>query len=137
MAKGTTADSGGRGITRPESELHVPIIDAAGWKKWEDNNTDPYGKCCVDIARKVMTILDERPGDFDCNALISEGEKACGEDGITGFMAGAIAAMVSKCHSRGDEFRRKWNLDTGDEGRKANTAGTVLNPALLCVRSKE
>lgn len=41
--------------------------------------------------------------------------------------------MISKCHSRGEEFRKKWNHDNqiSDEGDKANESGGVLNPALL------
>ena len=47
--------------------------------------------------------------------------------------------MVSKCHSRGEEFRKKWNLDNqiGDEGEKANEGKGVLNPALLCFGPRE
>lgn len=109
------------------------IIKQDDWDEWVENNQDPYGKCCVDVAREVMRLLDEREGDFDCHALITEAEQKIDAGGITGFMAGAVAQMVSHCHSRGEEFRRKWNLDTqiGTEGEKANESGGVLYPAIL------
>jgi hypothetical protein len=111
----------------------MPVIDTDAWQSWVDANKDAYGKCCVDVARRVMRFLDGEPGEFDCHDLITRADTDIEAGGITGFMAGAVAAMVSKCHSRGEEFRRKWNCDTqiGDEGDKANESGGILNPALL------
>ena len=111
----------------------MPIVEQAKWKSWEEKNIDPYSKACVDVARCAMEILDEEPGGFDTHNLICRAEKRAGEDGITGFMAGCVAQMVSACHSRGDEFRQKWNLkhQIHDEGEKANQSGGVLNPAVL------
>ena len=42
---------------------------------------------------------------------------------------------ITNCHSRGEEFRRKWNKDNQihNEGDKANESGGVLNPALLTI----
>lgn len=103
------------------------------WDKWVESNQDDYGKACVDVAREVMRYLDEREGDFDCHAIITEADDNIKAGGITGFMAAAVAQMVSHCHSRGEEFRRKWNLDNQirNEGEKANESGGVLNPAIL------
>lgn len=111
----------------------MPITKPEDWKKWVDANDDPYGGCCVKVAAEVMRLLDERPGDFDTNKIICEADDNIKAGGITGFMAGAVASMVSHCHSRGEEFRRKWNKDNqiGTEGDKANEKGGVLNPALL------
>jgi hypothetical protein len=109
------------------------IIDKDGWDKWVTENMDPYGKCCVDVARKVMEILDDEPGDFDCHELICAADKEIDAGGITGFMAGCVASMISKVHSRGEEFRKKWNIDNQiqKEGEKANEGTGVLNPALM------
>lgn len=125
----------------------MSIVKEKDWQEWVDNNQDSYGKCCVDVARKIMEFLDEEPnkaiekgwGKFGVNGLISRADKAIGAGGITGFMAGAVAQMVSHCHSRGEEFRRMWNLDTqiGNEGEKANESGDILNPALLSIGGKE
>ena len=111
----------------------MPIVDQEAWKSWEDANIDPYGKCCVDVAREVMLILDREEDDFECHDIICRADRDIRAGGITGFMSGAVAAMVSKVHSRGEEFRRKWNLATqiGDEGEKANESDGVLNPALM------
>ena len=115
----------------------MPITNTAAWESYEKANTDPYSKACVDVAREVMRLLDERES-FDPHDIIREADKNIEAGGVTGFMAGAAAQMVSKCHSRGEEFRRAWNLDTqiGDEGAKANDSGGVLNPALLNVKTK-
>jgi hypothetical protein len=109
------------------------ITKTEDWQAWVDNNKDPYGKACIDVARKVMELLDEREGDFDCKALVTEADDLAKAGGITGFMAGCVAQMVSHCHSRGDEFRRKWNISNqiGTEGEKANEGDGVLNPAIL------
>lgn len=115
----------------------MPISDPEAWKAWEDNNKDPYGGCCVNVAREVMRLLDERQ-EFDTHKLICEADDNIKAGGITGFMAGCVASMVSKCHSRGDEFRRKWNLDNQiqTEGEQANKEGGVLNPAILNIGTK-
>ncbi len=119
----------------------MPIAKQKDWDLLVKNNDDPYGKACVDVARKVMEFLDAEPniaikkgwGNFGVNGLISRADKVVNTGGITGFMAGAVAQMVSRCHSRGEEFRKIWNLDTqiGNEGEKANKGKGVLNPALL------
>lgn len=115
----------------------MPITDEKLWNSWVKANKDPYGKCCVDVARQVMEILDKEPGDFDGDDLINRADKEIKAGGITGFMAGCVAGMVSKAHSRGEEFRKKWNLSNqiGTEGEKANESGGVLNPALLTIHA--
>ena len=110
----------------------MPITNQDAWGEYEKANADDYGKACVDVAREVMRLLDERPGKFDPHQIVCDADK---EDDLTGFMAGCIAQMVSKCHSRGDEFRKAWNLwhQLGKEGAKANEGDGVLNPAVLNV----
>lgn len=105
------------------------------------NNKDPYGKCCVDVARRVMQILDENPArpirkngnKFSPYEIIVQANHEIKAEGITGFMAGCVAQMVSNCHTRGSEFRRAWNLSyqIHVEGKKANRSGAILNPALI------
>lgn len=113
----------------------MPIQKECLWIEYVEQNTDGYGKACVDVARRVMEILDEEPpAEINCHALISRADHevlGADNDGITGFMAGAVAHMVSQCHSRGVEFRKAWNLTFGVE----NDAGTV-NPAILEVEVK-
>jgi len=104
----------------------MPITDKASWKAFVEANTDSYGGCCVNVARRVMEILDEETGDFDPCKLIRCADDDIKTGGITCFMADCVARMVSKFHSRGEEFRRKWNLDRqiGTEGEKANEKHT-------------
>ena len=110
----------------------MPVVNNERWDKWVTSNRDSYGGACVAVAREVMRLLDEQE-EFDAREIICEADKNAGAGGITGFMAGAVAQMVSQCHSRGEEFRRQWNNDTaiGSEGEQANESGGVLNPALL------
>ena len=108
------------------------------WNNYVKKNTDPYGKACVDVARRVMEILDEN-SPFDPHTLICRANKDVNVAGITGFMAGCIAQMVSVCHTRGEEFRRLWNKDIGitdEDGDKANESGGVINPAILIMKAK-
>ncbi len=117
----------------------MPITKVDDWNKWVENNKDPYGGCCIKVAEEVMRLLDADPNPIaDTHALICQADKNrqakdAEDGGITGFMAGCVAQMVSHCHSRGDEFRRLWNKDNqiGTEGDRANESGGVLNPALL------
>jgi hypothetical protein len=108
----------------------MPITKESDWDNWVKKNNDPYGKACVDVARRVMEILDKEPGDFDVHALVTRGDEETDSGGITGFMAGCVASMVSHCHSRGEEFRKKWNHDVAPD---QEDTGGVLNPALLTI----
>lgn len=107
----------------------MPIINKKDWNKAIKNNKDKYGKACVDTARRVMELLDEVK-DFDCHDLIVKADKEVKAGGLTGFMAGAVASMVSAFHSRGKEFKKQWNKDWGDENRRG-----VINPALMSIKS--
>lgn len=110
------------------------ITDQKSWDEQVKINTDPYGKTYVDVARQVMLTLDEG-NNFDCNEIISQADRDIKAGGITGFMAGCVAQIVSQCHSRGEEFRLKWNkyYQIRDEGDRANESGGILNPALLAI----
>jgi hypothetical protein len=114
----------------------MPITNEKMWNEWVVNNTDPYGKACVDVARKAMELLDADPGPIKTDDLIRRADDAVSTGGITGFMAACVAQMISQCHSRGEEFRRQWNEDNqlGNEGDRANQSGGILNPAILEIR---
>lgn len=118
----------------------MPIIDEVKWWNWGKKNKDPYGKCCVDVAREVMEMLDKPEyKDFDPSDIINKADANINAGGITGFMAGCVAQIVSACHSRGEEFRKKWNIkyQLQTEGEEANKGKGVLNPALLNINMKE
>jgi len=111
----------------------MPITNAVEWNKAVEVNSKPYGKACIDVAREVMRLLDERDGAIDCHALISEADKATYAGGITGFMAGCVAQMVGAWHSRGDEFRQAWNKGYGVDEIKAK--GGTVNPAIVTIET--
>lgn len=109
----------------------MPITNEKDWNEWVENNKDPYGKACVDVARRAMEILDEET-EFDSYKIIARADEETKAGGITGFMAGCVAQMVSHCHSRGEEFRKSWNGEIGKNTGQENSKG-VLNPSLLSV----
>ena len=110
------------------------IKDKKIWEFWVKVNKDPYGKCCVDVARETMKLLDNgKHKDFDTNKIICEADDNIKAGGITGFMAGCIAQMISKCHSRGEEFKKKWNKSYGVEDEKRG----AINPALVTIKFDE
>lgn len=114
----------------------MPITDKKSWEEWEENNTSVYGKACVDVARKVMSLLDENetplrngyhPDPHTAHGLICKAGEA---GGISGEMAGGVAQMVVKCHSRGEEFRKSYN---GEEYKGEG----VVDHAILTITEKE
>jgi len=108
----------------------MPITNKEKWDKYNSKNKDEYGGACVKLARRVMEYLDKED-KFDSNELITRANKEFNE-GITGFMAGAIATMVSQCHSRGEEFKKSWNNEvSGDKMEGVN------NPALMTIQIKD
>lgn len=108
----------------------MPITNKKDWEKAIVNNKDEYGKACIDTAKGVMELLDKEK-DFDCHDLICRVDKEVKAGGLTGFMAGAVASMVSSFHSRGKEFKEKWNKDWGVKNSKG-----VVNPAIATIKSK-
>lgn len=111
----------------------MPVTNQVLWDNFVAKNSDQYGGCCVNVARRVMELLDNESGDFDCHKLICRADDDTKSGGITGFMAGAVASMVSGCHSRGEEFRKQWNAGYGVDEEKSD--GGVVNPAILTVKS--
>ena len=96
------------------------IEDVKKWQSYVEKNKDDYGKCCVDVARRVMEILDEDETPFHggyfpdvhtTHGIICKADHDIDAGGITGFMAGCVAQMVSQIHSRGEEFRKQYNVD--------------------------
>ena len=113
------------------------IVEKEKWNTYVEKNKDHYGKCCIDVAREVMKMLDEEPtkSELDTHKLICDSDDNIKAGGITGFMAGCVAQMVSEVHSRGHEFRLAWNKDHGVKEKQAK--GGVVNPALMTIETKE
>jgi len=112
----------------------MPIINIKDWEKQERDNTDSYGKACIDVARDIMRRLDlEEYKDFDCHKIICDADKSVKAGGITEFMAGCVAQIVSHCHSRGEEFKKQWNKGYGVNEKEAKG---VVNPAIITIQEK-
>lgn len=97
-------------------------------KAMGSNCMDPYSFACVEGTIKVIAALDS-------GKSVKESHDEMYETGLTGFMAGEIARMVSTFHERGDEFKDFWNEQFGVSKEKAK--GGVVNPALLTIETKE
>ena len=107
----------------------MPIVNQELWDKCIKNNQDPYGMCINEVAAEVMRLLDVED-EFDPHELIRRADHDTGADGITGFMAGAVAATVAGVHSRGAEFRAKWNASYNVKDDQAG----VVNPAIITIK---
>ena len=116
----------------------MPITNQEAWNGWVENNQDYYGGTCVSVARRVMEILDQEE-KFEPYDVICRADDDIKAGGITGFMAGCVASMISQCHSQGEEFRRIWNgeIQIGNEGEEATKNKRTLNPALMTMQVKK
>jgi hypothetical protein len=96
------------------------LKDEEKWNTYVNVNKEPYGACCVNVARRVMEILDEDPTPLrmgyhpdihTAHGIICKADKDIDAGGITGFMAGAVSRMVFDCHERGQEFYDSYKND--------------------------
>lgn len=93
------------------------------YKKAMGNNcTDGYSFGVVQAVVAVMGALDDE------KKTPKEAHDEMYPLGISGFMAGCVAQMVSKFHVRGDEFRTFWNKEWGVSEEQAK--GGTVNPAI-------
>jgi hypothetical protein len=112
---------------RESSEIRG-LVDREAWANWNKNNKDPYGGCCVKIARRVMEYLDGKENlDFLNIGYSPDLSTPHGivchcdyDEGITGFMAGAVRTMVTTCYREGWKFYMgdvlsSYNIDNQEE----------------------
>ena len=100
-------------------------------QQWEEEHKDAnsYMLAILKVAEKVMEYLDK--GEvIDADKLIGKADEELHE-GITGNMAAYIASAVSKYHEKGDEFKRSWNKQYGNENAKG-----IINPAIFTIETK-
>jgi len=108
--------------------------DQKEWDDWVANNTDPYGARIMSYAEDWADLMEAQ---MEAGATLEDvADKTSHDadtDGITGFMYGAAVSSLAQCWVHGEQLRRWHNLKTqiGNEGERANSAGTTLNPALL------
>ena len=110
----------------------------AEWDKGLAKNQDPYGGGVYKFASEWATQMEAAMASgetlVDCAGRCSH---SADQEGITGFMYGCAVSILSAWWIHGEELRRWHNLDVqiDNEGEKANESGSVLNPAILNVRS--
>lgn len=92
-----------------------------------DNSEDGYVLAILNVGKKALVLMELLPEDqpIDARALVNEADKIL-DEGITGNMAAYIALIATKCHSRGEEFRKSWNTQNGNPDSKG-----VVNPAVM------
>lgn len=131
-----------------------PMTFAKDMKKEFDdglaNNQDPYGNAVYRYASEWATRMEQKflrdvgvriesaSDDVVSEWLKMNMEKTSHEadtEGITGFMYGCAASILSSYWVAGEQARKRHNLDTqiDDEGERANESGGILNPALMSI----
>lgn len=95
-----------------------------------EDKPDVYVLEILKVAEKVLDYMEALPENepIDADALISKADKEL-DSGITGNMAGFIAMIATKCHSRGEEFKKSWNKHWGNPDAKG-----VTNPAVITIK---
>lgn len=98
----------------------------------QDMATDAYVLAIVQVGEKVLDLMEalDPLAPIDANALILQADREL-KEGITGNMAAYVAFIATKCHSRGEEFKKSWNKRNGDENRNG-----VINPAIMTIGKK-
>ena len=97
------------------------------FKVWEDANKDSYGSCCVQVAKRVMELMDDG-AEIKSHDLICKADDDIKAGGITMFMASCVARMVIECHDKGEQFRKDWNKDYNHDGEG------IVNPAVITIK---
>lgn len=105
------------------------------YEAYTKNNQDSFGICIMNVANRVMQLLDSDPTPLHngyypdihtAHGLICKADDDIRAGGITGYMASAVAHTVIECHVRGEEFRKSHNGEYKGEG--------TVNHAVLSVR---
>lgn len=117
---------------------HMTLRDAAGWKEACDANKDSYGNGVMTYAERWARLMEARmlKGELIAN-IAADCSHLADNEGITGFMYGCAVNVLAHAWIHGEALRLWHNLKTqiGDEGKRANDSGGVLNPALLSINS--
>ena len=118
----------------------MKIKDQEKWDVAVAANQDSYGKGIKDFAERWANLMETK---IKSGKQLDDFAKATSHDadtdGITGFMYGCAVGLLSQTWEYGEQLRRWHNIDTqiGEEGKKANKSGGVLNPALLGIASDD
>ena len=112
-----------------DGEFEVKTTSKSEWEKCKRANTEDYGKAIISYATlwiQYMEYLTKRYG-MSISKIWNECSNLADIEGVTGFMYGAAASMISRVWKHGEEFRKLYNSKWGYYGE-----GTV-NPAVLTI----
>ena len=109
------------------------------YNDWLKNNKDNYGRTCFVYAERWADLLEIEyikavnvPIEKIIEMYADDFSHKADEEGMTGFMVGVAASILSQCWEYGKIFKVWWNKQYGVE----NAEGTV-NPALMTIGVKE
>lgn len=114
----------------------MTLRDPDGWRKACEANKDGYGGAVMTYAERWACLMETRMAKGERIADMAKATShEADTDGITGFMYGCAVSILAQVWEHGEALRLWHNLDTqiGDEGKRANDSGGVLNPALLSI----
>lgn len=86
------------------------VVDKEGLRRYLERNRDDYGGACVKVVINVMKYLDGFKGEFNIgyapdmttpHGIISHCDD---QGGLTGFMAGVVRNIVTRCYKDGWKF---------------------------------
>lgn len=94
-----------------------------------DDKLDEYVLCILKVGEKVLDLMEALPKNkpIDANELVLQADREL-DASITGNMAAYVALIATKCHSRGEEFKKSWNKYNGNPNAKG-----VTNPAVITI----
>lgn len=110
------------------------ISGEEGWKRFAQINAqDPYSYAVVDHCNRWGQAMEAAMQSGETVEQCAKRTFSQVDEGVTGFMYGAIVSSLAAFWQHGDSLRRWHNLDTqiGNEGERANEEGGTLNPAIL------
>lgn len=106
----------------------IELSDKEKFESWKANNTDAYGNAIFEYAILWAQLMQQ---ELSKGKTIDEcADKASHDadtDGITGYMYGAAAAILSECWKYGQELRVWHNKKYEYEG------DGIVNPAILTI----
>ncbi len=113
----------------------MQLRDKNFFNTWYKNQGDSnYGKDIFEFATLWMETMEYLMSEgYDLDEILFLAEETGYYLGISGFMYGCSAEVISHCWIHGEEFRKLYNLDKQihNEGEEANKTGKVLNPAMI------
>lgn len=106
--------------------------DSGVYENWKNNNLDFYGKEIFAYSERWANLMEKAIENGEQLEDVAEKfSKEANTSGITGFMYGMAAQILSTCWECGEQFNTWHNNKYGYHGK-----GTV-NPAIINVNIKE